>query len=158
MAHDNAALIERFYAAFNAHDGDGMAACYADDVDFSDEVFPGLKGERARNMWRMLCERGKDLRLETRDVVADDTSGSAHWDAYYTFQATGRRVHNSIDARFTFRDGKIATHKDTFSFWRWSRQALGAPGVLLGWAPFLRKKVQATARAGLDAFEAKRGA
>src|SRR4051812_42300118 len=125
MPHANAELIERFYTAFNAHDADAMAACYADDVVFSDEVFVGLKGERARNMWRMLCARGKDLRVVHRDVVATDAEGSAHWDADYTFQATGRRVHNSIDARFAFRDGKIVAHTDSFDFWRWARQALG---------------------------------
>ena len=154
--HPNVELIDRFYTAFNAHDGDAMGACYTDDVDFNDAVFVGLKGEHARNMWRMLCERGKDLKLEHSRVVADDNSGSAHWEARYTFSTTGRLVHNIIDAKFTFRDGKIATHTDSFDFWRWSRQALGGAGLVLGWSPMLRNKVRATAAAGLAAFEAKR--
>lgn len=62
-----------------------MVKHYAADVAFSDEAFPGLRGVEARGMWRMLCERGKDLRIEYRDVSADDTTGRAHWDAYYTF-------------------------------------------------------------------------
>jgi hypothetical protein len=41
--------------------------------------------------------------------------------------------------------------------WAWTRQALGAPGLLLGWTPFLQKKVQAEARKGLEAFMAKEG-
>ena len=60
-------------------------------------------------MWTMLCERGRDLTLDWRDVRADDATGAAHWEPRYTFSVTGRPVHNKIDARFTFRDGKIAT-------------------------------------------------
>ena len=45
---------------------------------------------------------------------------------------TGRPVHNIIDAQFTFRDGLIVTHIDTFNLWRWSRMALGPKAVALG--------------------------
>nr|QMS48188.1 ketosteroid isomerase-related protein [uncultured bacterium] len=76
-AHEQ--LIERFYAAFQKRDAAGMAACYHPDVTFSDEAFPGLRGDRARDMWRMLCERGTDLELTFSDVSADAERGSAHW-------------------------------------------------------------------------------
>ena len=89
-------------------------------------------------------------------MKADDTTGSAHWDAHYRFSATGRIVDNSVDARFTFTpDGLIATHRDSFAFWTWSRQALGTPGLLLGWSPMLRKKVRATAAANLVNYLAR---
>ena len=71
-------------------------------------------------MWTMFCERGRDLALDWRDVRADDATGAAHWEPRYTFSVTGRPVHNKIDARFTFRDGKIATHVDSFNLWRWT--------------------------------------
>jgi ketosteroid isomerase-like protein len=129
------ALIERFYAAFQKRDAEGMVACYAPDVRFSDPVFPALAGDEARGMWRMLCARGKDLKVEFKDVRAEGGSGSAHWEAWYTFSASGRTVHNIIEARFTFANGLIATHTDSFDLYRWSRQALGAKGVLLGWTP-----------------------
>ncbi|MEN9670596.1 MAG: hypothetical protein RL018_873, partial [Pseudomonadota bacterium] len=45
---------------------------------------------------------------------------------------------------------------DSFNFWAWSRQALGAPGLLIGWTPFLRAKVQATANDNLQKFLAKK--
>ena len=81
------------------------------------------------------------------------TSGSAHWDAHYRFSATGRIVDNAIDSRFTFTpDGLIATQRDRFDFWTWSRQALGTPGLLLGWSPMLKNKVRATAAANLSTF------
>jgi hypothetical protein len=74
------------------------------------------------------------------------------WEAWYTFSRTGRKVHNIIDASFEFKDGKILVHQDTFDFWRWTRQALGMPGILLGWTPFMRNKVRVTARNGLKKF------
>ncbi len=103
----------------------------------------------------MLVTRGKDLKVIFSDVAADEKQGSAHWEAWYTFSATGRQVHNVIDASFEFRDGKIFRHRDRFGFWRWSRQALGLPGLLLGWTPLLAKKVQKTARKSLDAWRAR---
>ena len=75
--------------------------------------------------------------------------------AEYTLSQTGRAVHNVIEAAFTFEDGRIRTHRDTFDFWRWSRQALGAPGLVLGWTPWLRRKVSAEATKGLDAYIAR---
>ena len=151
MAHANAELIERFYGAFARGDGDGMAACYAPDVRFSDPVFGELRGEEAGDMWRMLTGRAQDLTVALAEHEAGDERGSAHWLADYTFR-TGRRVHNDIRAEFRFRDGLIAEHDDHFSFHRWARQALGPPGLLLGWTPLLRRKVGGEARAGLAAY------
>ncbi|HEX2127620.1 MAG TPA: nuclear transport factor 2 family protein [Solirubrobacterales bacterium] len=148
----NAVLIERFYEAFGRRDHATMAACYAPDATFSDPVFRDLQGDEVRAMWRMLCERGTDLEIAYRDVTTEGDRGSAHWDADYTFSATGRRVHNSIDARFVFRDGLIAEHVDTFDLWAWTRQALGPAGLLLGWSPPLQSKVRTEARANLERF------
>lgn len=150
----HAALIERFYSAFGRRDHAEMAACYQPDARFSDPAFGELRGHEVTAMWRMLCERGTDLEIAFRDVEASGDSGSAHWDADYTFGATGRRVHNEIDASFRFRDGLIAEHDDRFSFWRWSRQALGPAGAALGWTPLLRGKVRGQARAQLREFMA----
>ncbi|MEA2126384.1 MAG: hypothetical protein QOI80_3166 [Solirubrobacteraceae bacterium] len=153
MATANAELIERFYGAFARLDGDGMAACYAPDVRFSDPVFGELRGDEAGDMWRMLTGRAEDLEVSLAEHEASDERGTAHWLADYTFR-TGRKVHNDIRAEFRFRDGLIAEHDDRFSFFAWSRQALGAPGLLLGWTPILRNKVSAEARSGLEQFRA----
>jgi ketosteroid isomerase-like protein len=148
----NAELIRRFYSAFQQRDAEGMVACYAPDVRFSDPVFPDLAGDRARGMWRMLCARGKDLRIEFRDVAADETTGRAHWEAWYTFSASGRPVHNVIDAEFRFADGLIVEHRDRFDLYCWTRQALGTTGVLLGWTPFVQGKVRRQAARALDSY------
>ena len=129
-----------------------MAACYHPDAVFSDAVFDLKNGKEIAAMWHMLCISGKDLKIEFDKVRADDRTGAAHWDAYYTFSRTGRRVHNAIDASFEFQDGKIIRHRDDFSFPRWSRQAFGLTGWLLGRTAFLKKKVRDTARNGLFRF------
>ncbi len=155
MTNANQQLIERFYAAFAAGDGASMAACYAPDVQFSDSVFPDLKGYRAGAMWRMLTEGGGDLKIELLEHEANDERGSAHWQARYVFTETGRPVLNDIRAAFRFRDGLIAEHRDTFDFHRWARQALGPMGLLLGWTPIVRGAVQKKAGARLDEYVAE---
>jgi len=52
-------------------------------------------------------------------------------------------------------EGLIATQRDRFDFWAWSRQALGAPGLLLGWTPMLKNKVRAGAAKNLAAYMAR---
>ena len=154
--HQNAELIHKYYSSFQNLDHTGMIDCYHPDIEFKDEAFD-LQGKSAGAMWHMLCTRAKDFSLEVSDVAANDESGSAHWDTWYTFSQSGRKVHNSIDATFVFRDGKIIKHTDVFNFWRWSRQALGPVGLVLGWTPFLRSKVSAGAHKSLEQFMAKHG-
>jgi ketosteroid isomerase-like protein len=156
MSHPNQLLIERFYEAFARLDAETMAACYADDVIFSDPAFGELRGDEARDMWRMLTQRAQAFSLTFSDVDANDQAGSARWVARYLFSQTGRTVENRIEARFVFRDGLIVEHHDRFDLWRWSRQALGLKGALLGWTPLVQRAIRAQARKGLDAYRAKR--
>jgi ketosteroid isomerase-like protein len=155
---DARTVADRFYTAFAARDAERMAACYADDVAFSDPAFPDLKGEAARDMWRMLCTRGKDLRIEHQVIEFTASRVRVRWQAWYTFSGTGRAVHNDIQATMEVREGRIVRHRDEFSFPRWARQALGPVGVLLGWTPFLKRKVQAQAAKALTRFRAERDA
>jgi ketosteroid isomerase-like protein len=150
--HPHADLIRGFYEAFQRRDHAAMAACYAPDATFSDPVFRDLQGPRVGAMWRMLCERATDLRVEASGIAAEGERGSARWDAWYTFTATGRPVHNIIQASFEFRDGLILRHTDVFDLTAWARQALGLKGLLLGWTPFVQNAIRAQAARGLDAF------
>jgi ketosteroid isomerase-like protein len=154
MPQPNDELIQRFYAAFDRGDGEAMAACYLPEARFHDPVFGDLSGTEAGDMWRMLTGRAADLSVELAAHEANETTGSANWIATYTFAQTGRRVVNDIRASFRFEAGLIAEHVDAFSFWTWSRQALGAPGLLLGWTPMLRGKVSGQARKGLEDYRA----
>ena len=132
------------------HDGDAMAKLYAPDGRFRDPAFGELTGAEAGDMWRMLTGRSEDLggarrargRRRHRDGPLDR----------HLHLRTGRPVTNDIRAEFRFRDGKITEHRDSFSFWRWSRQALGPVGLALGWTPLLRAAVRKRARADLADF------
>ncbi|HEX8123771.1 MAG TPA: nuclear transport factor 2 family protein [Solirubrobacteraceae bacterium] len=158
-AHPNAAAIERFYRAFDAGDAATMNALYAPDARFSDPAFGELDADQVRAMWTMLTGQATDLSVKARDVAADDEHGSAHWTARYTFTATGRPVVNEIDATFRFRDGLVVEHRDRFSFWAWSRQALGPAAFVMGTNPLGHALVTRKARGRLDAFMASsRGA
>ena len=150
----NKALIQTFYTAFQKKDHQTMAQCYHPEAYFKDEAFE-LTGKDIGCMWHMLCERGKDMTMEF-SVTEEAGKISAHWEPKYSFSQTGRFVHNIIDAEFEFRDGKIIKHIDSFSFWSWSRQALGAPGLLLGWTPLLRNKVSKMAMGNLKKFKKKK--
>jgi hypothetical protein len=148
------ATIERFYTAFAKLDADTMQACYAPQATFDDEAF-SLRGPREiGGMWHMLCDATKAKGLaDWKLVFSQVTNNSAHWDANYRFSSTGRLVLNRIDASFEFDEqGLITRHTDRFDFWTWSRQALGMPGLLLGWSPFLRNKVRATAAGNLKRY------
>jgi ketosteroid isomerase-like protein len=146
-------VITRFYDAFAVRDAETMAACYADNVVFSDPAFGELHGERARDMWRMLCRAGKDLQVRASDIEAADGRGRAHWEADYTFSATKRRVHNVVDAKFVLRDGLIVEHQDTFDFGAWAAQAFGPVGSVLGRTPVLPFVMQRMANRQLDGFQ-----
>ena len=154
--HPNARLIESFYHAFQKGDAEAMAACYAADVTFSDPVFQNLQGVAAGDMWRMLLSGSTDLKVVFDGVEADAHSGKAHWVATYPFSKTGRTVVNDIHANFTFRDGKIVRHIDQFDLWKWSRQALGIPGLLLGWSPLLKGVIRKQAAKGLALYQKKK--
>jgi len=152
---DAAELLTHFYRAFQARDGEAMAACYHPEARFSDPVFHDLSASEAGAMWVMLCSRGKDLRIEFRIDSANENSGQVHWEAWYTFSATGHQVHNIIDASFELKDGKIYRHTDHFDFPRWAAQALGFKGWLLGRFFFLQRAVQGNAAKSLRAFMAR---
>jgi ketosteroid isomerase-like protein len=155
--HPHAELLHSFYAAFQRRDYRAMTVCYTPDAEFHDPVFTHLAGWRVGAMWRMLCERATDLRLEVADVRTSAETGSARWEAWYTFSQTGRLVHNRIDASFQFQGGKIRRHADVFDLYAWTRQALGLKGLLLGWTPPVQRAIRAQATRALDAFCNKHG-
>lgn len=153
--HPNAQCITTFYEAFSRLDAPIMATCYHAEATFTDEAFINLNREQTVAMWTMLCSRAKNFSLTFSDIEANDTKGKAHWEPIYTFTGTGRLVHNIIDSEFEFKDGKIWRQRDTFDFYRWSRQAFGPIGIMLGWTGLLRKKVQTEAGKSLEKFMTK---
>ncbi len=148
-------IINKFYTSFDNLDAEGMVACYHPNITFEDPAFGKLRKNRAKNMWRMLCDsqKGKDFQIIFSDITFDNNKGYAKWDAYYTFSQTGKKVHNEITAQFEFKNGLIIKHTDTFDLYKWAKQAMGLKGYLLGWTSFFKSKLQNTTNSLLDKFE-----
>lgn len=148
-------LVETFYSAFKNLDAETMINCYHEQVVFEDPAFGVLKGNHAKNMWRMLCEsqKGKDFKIIYSSIEANNFKGEAHWEAFYTFSKTGRKVHNVIQAQFEFKEGKIIKHTDTFNLYKWSKQAFGITGILLGWTSFFKNKLKVQTNQLLSKYE-----
>lgn len=152
---ENVKCITQFYSCFNRQDWKGMLRCYHEDIVFYDPVFENLEGPQVRAMWEMLLTNAKGMEMSFSEAKSDDDDyGSCNWIATYTFSQTGRPVVNKGKALFAFREGKISEHQDRFDLWKWSRQALGTPGILLGWSPFLQHKIREKARKSLEKFMA----
>lgn len=146
-------LINKFYSSFQKLDYNGMNSCYSNDIVFFDPVFGLLRGEEVRSMWEMLCKNAKDFSLTFSNIVhLDEEYSTCEWIASYTFSKTGKKVVNKIKANMRFEDGKIAEHSDAFSLHRWSKQAIGFMGWLLGWNRFFQRKIQNAARKNLTKF------
>ena len=149
----NRDLIDKFYTAFAQKDAVTMNSFYAPNAVFEDPAFGRLNGKEVVAMWSMLIERGgKSLAIS--HTIGEVTNGKAkaNWTAIYPFSKTLRLVHNKISAEFIIEEGKIVYHKDSFNLWKWSSMALGLPGMLLGWTPFMKKKIQKQALAQLRKY------
>ena len=152
----NKALIEKFYTAFSKLDYKTMQSCYADDAVFSDPAFGTLSSKEVKAMWEMLCKQASGFSLTFSNIqTMDEEYNSCQWTATYNFSKTGRKVTNHITAYIRIQNGLITEHTDNFDLWKWSRQALGLPGLLLGWTPMLQNKIRRTARMGLEKFMKK---
>ena len=156
MNHPNQQLIQSFYEAFQQGDAARMAACYHPHATFEDPAFGRLNGEEIGQMWTMLIERGGgNIDIQAFDIQADDSTGAAKWEAKYLFSKSGRKVHNKISATFKFKEGKIIDHKDDFNLWKWASMALGLPGTLLGFTPFMKNKIRYQSRGYLKKYMEK---
>lgn len=145
-------VVSRFYEAFARKDFPGMACNYDPNVEFTDSIFGTLEGKRALAMWAMLIAEGTDLVVVPSKVRTEGGVTRAHWDAHYTvpFLAFDNKVHNSIEATFELRGGKIVRHRDKFDLRRWMQMALWPLGGVAS-----ESTVRGTVQSKLDDFIAK---
>ena len=150
---NNEQIIENFYKSFAAGDYQGMIKHYHADVVFNDPAFGTLSAKKAIKMWEMLLSNKEAApQISFSNIKADNTQGSVDWKAEYFFGPKKRKVVNQIHANFSFQDGKIIKHTDDFSVWKWSSQALGLTGSILGWTPMVKSKIQKMANGKLAKF------
>lgn len=152
MSTQNEELINKFYSSFSQKNSQGMVDCYSDSIEFEDPVFGKISGNKAKAMWMMLLERSSGLVVTFSNVRATDEGGSADWIAEYEFSKTKRKVTNHVHAEFVIRDGKIQTHIDRFSLWKWAGMALGITGYLMGFTPMVQNKIKSEAMSGLELY------
>lgn len=149
----NEIIIHKFYTAFANANIAQMCEYYHPDVQFRDPVFGLLKGEQVFQMWRMLIEKSNgNLKIDCTEISANEFLGTAKWIATYRFRKTNRNVVNTIAAKFLFKDGLIIKHTDDFDIWKWSKQALGIQGFLMGWTGFMQRKITDQARMSLNKY------
>lgn len=154
----NQDLINHFYTSFANRDYKGMIDCYHSDIQFEDPAFGKLQGNDAKAMWQMLLtSNNNEIKITYSNVVANEKTGSAYWEAEYIFSQTGRKVLNKVNAQFEFTDGKISKHVDSFDMYAWSKQALGIIGFLFGWTSFMKSKFQKVTHKMLANFKKKIG-
>ncbi|WP_435262675.1 nuclear transport factor 2 family protein [Tenacibaculum sp. nBUS_03] len=150
---ENNKLVEKFYSSFSSGNIEKMTECYHKDILFHDPVFGTLKGERVLKMWEMLLNRRTNkTKISFTNIETTMQVGTANWTAKYIYGENNRKVINMVSASFKFKDGKIIEHIDTFNLWKWTQQAIGVKGYLIGWPPFMKKKIQKMAKSRLDNF------
>jgi ketosteroid isomerase-like protein len=150
--NDNKDLIKTFYDAFSKLDFRTMQSCYNDNPIFNDPVFGILQGDEVKAMWEMLCKNARDFSLQYSSIEVDGEYATCNWTATYAFSKTGRRVINNVKAHLRIQNNKISEHTDEFDLYKWSRQALGLTGTLLGWSGYLKNKIRFDAKSRLKSF------
>lgn len=143
--HPNEQQLNKLFQCLNAHEHKDIADCYHEEASFEDIAFR-LKGKKQIHaMWDMICsdtEAGvkSDIKLEIKELSANDSTGHAVVLEDYTYRDNGRKVHNRIVSKFKFRDGLIVKQIDECDPVCWASQAFGGiKGCVAGHIEFFRR-------------------
>lgn len=132
---DTAALVRRYYDAFNAQDSEGMLACLTDDVihDINQgERRTGKERFRAFNA-RMAHHYREQLENIAVMVSKDGTRAAAEFNVHGTYlttdsglpEAKGQTYVLPAGTFFAIRDGKIARVTTYYNLTDWIAQVSG---------------------------------
>lgn len=152
MNKDSEELAHRFYSAFQKKDFETMNKCYDEKAQFTDPAFGDLNAKQTKAMWHMLCTRAFDLEINYRILQSKPDFVKVEWIAEYTYTTYQTQVRNVVTSNIKLENGLIVDQKDSFNFWKWSRQALGFTGLYLGWTPMLKSTVRKSVHKTLDKF------
>lgn len=154
----NSQIVTQFYTAFAKGNAQQMLQHYAEEVTFYDPAFGQLTHQQPHAMWKMLTSRfTNETTIEFTLLEEKDNTVIVAWTAHYQFGPTKQWVTNRVTSTLQLKNGKIFHHRDDFNLWKWSIQALGLPGFLLGWTPFMQKKIQQNTNSLLQKYIAKKG-
>ena len=131
-AADTVALIERYYAAFNAGDNEEMLACVAEDVVHDVNQGARRTGKTAFRAFSAHMERCYAEQLESIVVMAtaDGARAAVEFDVLGTYietddglpPATGQTYRLPAGAFFEVRDGLIARVTTYYNLAAWLKQ------------------------------------
>jgi ketosteroid isomerase-like protein len=112
LARSTVEAIERFNAAFNQHDVDGVMRAMTEDCVF-ENTYPPPDGERhagqaaVRAFWERFFASSPSAIFETEDMFATGDRCVVRW-LYRWVEPDGERGHvRGVDV-FRVRDGKVA--------------------------------------------------
>ncbi|SCY07660.1 SnoaL-like domain-containing protein [Nonlabens sp. Hel1_33_55] len=149
---DTKTLLTQFYKGLKNANASNMTALYKDNSHFKDPVFGDLHGEHAISMWHMLFSKNNQVKISYKIIEATPTYGKVQWTANYLNGSNKRPVTNHVTANFKLADGEIVNHVDSFNLSKWSRQALGVSGLLMGWSSFMKNQIQKKTNSLLDHY------
>lgn len=116
------ASVERFFAAFAAHDMKGLEAAYRPDAKFKDDMFNLTRRSSILKMWEG-APPFKSFKSEILGVNGNEVH--ARWVVDY--EMFGNEIHNEIDSRLTLdSQGRIASQREDWDERKWMSQALPA--------------------------------
>jgi steroid delta-isomerase-like uncharacterized protein len=131
-AADTVALIERYYAAFNAGDDEKMLACLAEDVVHDVNQGARRTGKTAFRAFSAHMERCYAEQLESIVVMAtaDGARAAVEFDVLGTYietddglpPATGQTYRLPAGAFFEVTDGLIARVTTYYNLAAWLKQ------------------------------------
>jgi steroid delta-isomerase-like uncharacterized protein len=131
-AADTVALIERYYNAFNAGDGEGMLACLAEHVVHDVNQGARRTGKEAFRAFTAHMERCYAEQLENIAVMAtaDGARAAAEFDVLGTYietdeglpPATGQTYRLPAGAFFEVENGLIARVTTYYNLTAWLMQ------------------------------------
>ncbi len=133
--HEAIALVERYYAAFNAGDMDLFLSLLTDDVEH--DINQGAREVGREAFACFMTRMNAHYREQLEDIVvmasADGTRAAAEFVVCGTYLATdeglpeanGQTYRLPAGAFFTLRDGKVARITNYYNLEDWIRQVSG---------------------------------
>lgn len=115
----SADLVQKQYAAWNAHDADQVASFYTDDVVYEDVAF-GLKAQGRAELRKVAADffvSIPDLKLEIVSHMETGNRGSVEWVFSGTdvgLYKTGKKFSVRGASVYELRGGKFASNRDYY--------------------------------------------
>ncbi len=128
------ALLERQFAAWNAHDPEKLASLFTDDVVYEDVTFGQIAHgrEELKKMAAGFFAAIPDMHLEIVSFSQHGNEGSVEWVFSGTdvgLYKTGKKFSVHGASRYQLRDGKFSANKDFYDAATIMRQVGALPAA-----------------------------